>query len=79
VDEPIQQGVADVLRLYHGQMPPEVVRARLAHGLAHPGLNVRKGFYEAAATIEGPSAWERAQQDPAQSIRKWAAAQAARR
>jgi hypothetical protein len=73
----LNQGVADVLREFHSQMPPDDVRALIERGLTLPQTTTRKRFYALAAALYDPAVWERAQRDSAASVRAWAAEQAA--
>ncbi len=72
----LNQGVADVLREFHGQVPPDVVSALIERGLKLPQTKTRQAFYTVAANLYGPHMWQRAQQDNAASVRQWAAKKA---
>jgi hypothetical protein len=74
---PFLLGVADTLEAFHAQLPPDEVRALVEQGQALAPVKARQAFYALAARLYGPSAWQRAQQDPAASIRAWAAGEAA--
>ena len=75
----LTQAVADVLRAYHGQMPPDAVQALIERGLSLPQVNTRKAFYTLAAHLDGPAVWQRARHDNTASVRAWAAKQDAGR
>jgi hypothetical protein len=69
----LHQGVADVLRAHHAQLPPAEVQALVEHGLRIGGAPTRKTFYELGAELYGPAFMEQALRDNANSIRQWAA------
>ena len=73
----LNQAVADVLRGFHAQMPPDAVQALIEKGLTRPQVNTRKAFYALAAELYGPDVWQQAQRDTAKSVRAWAEKKAA--
>ncbi len=69
----INQGVADVLAAYANQMPPEAVCALVEKGLQIGAVATRKAFYQVGGDLCGPDYLASAAQDPAKTIRDWAA------
>jgi hypothetical protein len=69
----LHQGVADVIRAHHPQMPPDEVRGLVERGLTMNVLPTRKTFYELGADLYGRDFLKRAKRDKANSIRQWAA------
>lgn len=69
----LHQGVADVLRAHHAQMPAAEVKTLIEQGLKVGAVPTRKTFYELGAELYGAGYMERAAQDKANSVRQWAA------
>jgi hypothetical protein len=69
----LHQGVVEVIRAHHPQMPPAEVKALVERGLAMNAMQTRKIFYELGADLYGPDFLKRAAQDNANSLRQWAA------
>ncbi len=67
----LHQGVADVLRAHHAQMPPAEVQTLVERGLKVGAAPTRKNFYELGAELYGPEFLERAKDDNANSVRQW--------
>jgi len=68
----LNQGVADVIRAYRGQMPEDAVRGLVEQGLRVGAVATRKAYYQLGADLFGVEYMERAVQDTAKSIREWA-------
>lgn len=66
-------GVADALREFGDRLPPERLRELIERGVTHSSALTRKTFYALALEHYGEEYLERALEDNAGSIRKWAA------
>jgi hypothetical protein len=77
--EQFQYAVADIVSEHAATFTPEQVSAIVEQGLAGAAsAAVRRKFYSLGSTLLGDSYLKRASQDPAGSVRQWAARVAGR-
>ena len=73
----INQGVADVIRVYSSDLPRDAVQALVEQGVKSHKLTTRKAFFKLGADLFGPEYLTRAQKDKTKSVRDWSTKQMA--
>lgn len=69
----INNGIADTIRQYRDNLPPDQLRRLVERGLGHGQATVRKTFYALSTEFYDNQYLERALEDKAKSIQNWAA------
>lgn len=73
--EAANQGVADAIKEFHDQLPPDEIRRLIEKGIAIPQVPTRKTFYALSTEFYGKEFLLKTQEDNAASVRKWGAKQ----
>lgn len=74
----VHAGVADILAEHAGVMPPDRLQSLIERGTHTGALLTRRRFYRLGAELIGREYLERATEDAAGSLRRWATAELAR-
>ncbi|MCA9977764.1 MAG: hypothetical protein KC413_18520, partial [Anaerolineales bacterium] len=69
----LQEGLALGLLQLREQVPSDLLRSLVERGVTEAKASARKQFYQLGMTHFGEDYRERAVQDPAKSVRAWAA------